>query len=90
MKKDNTGPNYFKGDNWECETYSSSYLEIVSLNIRIFPIRFIDFLSLFLSADINSIVNLQIAGEHGDCGPHKLDPGGFLYNPQSFMEKGSM
>ena len=42
------------------------------------------------SNGINSIVNLQIAGEHGECGPHKLDPSGFLYNPQTFMEQGSM
>ncbi|XP_060554656.1 protein tyrosine phosphatase domain-containing protein 1-like isoform X2 [Ruditapes philippinarum] len=42
----------------------------------------------FLDADIKSIVNLQMAGEHAECGPHKLDPSGFLYNPQAFMEKG--
>ncbi|XP_052781472.1 protein tyrosine phosphatase domain-containing protein 1-like isoform X2 [Mya arenaria] len=42
----------------------------------------------FVEKDIRSIVNLQIAGEHADCGPHKLDPSGFLYNPQAFMEKG--
>ncbi|WAR26824.1 PTPC1-like protein [Mya arenaria] len=32
----------------------------------------------FVEKDIRSIVNLQIAGEHADCGPHKLDPSGFL------------
>ncbi|XP_053376892.1 protein tyrosine phosphatase domain-containing protein 1-like [Mercenaria mercenaria] len=42
----------------------------------------------FLDVGINSIVNLQIAGEHAECGPSKLDPSGFLYNPQAFMEKG--
>jgi hypothetical protein len=30
-----------------------------------------------------------MAGEHAECGPHKLDPSGFLYNPQAFMENGS-
>lgn len=55
---------------------------LVCLNFVLFPYT--------CSAGINSIVNLQIAGEHGDCGPHKLDSGAFLYNPQAFMEKGGM
>ena len=41
------------------------------------------------SAGIQSIINLQTPGEHASCGP-PLDPSGFSYNPQTFMDNDSM
>lgn len=39
------------------------------------------------SANIVSIVNLQRMGEHDECGP-PLNPAGFSYNAEIFMQNG--
>ncbi|KAK3580159.1 hypothetical protein CHS0354_030274 [Potamilus streckersoni] len=46
-----------------------------------------DQLKEFKKQGIQSILNLQTPGEHADCGPNKLDPSGFSYNPQAFMDE---
>ncbi|KAL3851685.1 hypothetical protein ACJMK2_015412 [Sinanodonta woodiana] len=46
-----------------------------------------DQLKEFKKQGIQSILNLQTQGEHADCGPNKLDPSGFSYNPQAFMDE---
>lgn len=37
---------------------------------------------------IKSIINLQEVNEHANCGP-PLEPSGFSYNPQEFMDADS-
>ena len=39
--------------------------------------------------DINAIFNLQHPGEHANCG-FGLESSGFTYNPEEFMNSGSM
>jgi hypothetical protein len=41
------------------------------------------------SSGINSIINLQIPGEHASCGS-PLESSGFTYDPNVFMENKSM
>jgi hypothetical protein len=38
---------------------------------------------------INAIINLQHPGEHANCG-FGLENSGFTYNPEDFMNSGSM
>ncbi|XP_052252721.1 protein tyrosine phosphatase domain-containing protein 1-like isoform X3 [Dreissena polymorpha] len=87
---------YCSGEGWEPDEYAIKGLyshwvtdKILAMarpsNYGIQNHRLVD---QFKEQGIKSIINLQIAGEHGDCGPHKLDPSGFLYNPQAFMEQG--
>lgn len=48
------------------------------------------FMSLFARNSIKTVINLQIPGEHADCG-NPLEPkSGFSYNPEIFMENNSM
>ncbi len=35
---------------------------------------------------VRGLFNLQMAGEHGYCGPGRLLPCGFSYDPEGFME----
>ena len=53
--------------------------EIYSMYINIFA---------FGRAEIRSIINLQIPGEHCTCGP-PLGKSGFSYEPQAFMDEDS-
>ncbi|XP_061085871.1 protein tyrosine phosphatase domain-containing protein 1 [Conger conger] len=42
----------------------------------------------FQQLKIRSIINMQLPGEHGHCGPPLEPESGFTYSPQVFMENG--
>ncbi|XP_075875282.1 protein tyrosine phosphatase domain-containing protein 1 isoform X2 [Nelusetta ayraudi] len=47
-----------------------------------------DIVEQFQRLNIRSVINMQLPGEHGHCGP-TLDPtSGFTYSPQVFMDNG--
>lgn len=48
-----------------------------------------DEILIVLSKQVNAIINLQLAGEHPECGDGLAKADGFSYLPEEFMDHGS-
>jgi len=65
-----------------------SYNNIARLSCLV-PCDEFDVVFWWCRSGITSVINLQLTGEHASCGPG-LDPSGFTYDPQKFMDSDSM